>query len=310
MIFRCFPEINIDIDDVWIYGTNIYQLYEDIIAEYDMDWDEMDIDLPFVISKKKHFSPVRYKEDFVNIILVFDYEHHDPNFSEEKILRMQKYFSDAADSGRLYLNYPMIESYQHLKALPDGEYEERKIPVSLQPGSQYKELVRNETSIAKFIDFPRKTRELLSEHFHIREEYLNPCFEEILSISGMEKIENKLQKILQTSMDEKQLLTAKYQFKDLVSKSGYAQSGKTFWNYMKAVFQQIIIHNICKANKLQNGDFEIKPEDYKSCFEQLDFTEILKIQNCSSRDPEDGYIWILNTCVLFIAEYNFKLIMQ
>jgi len=24
LIFKCFPEINIDIEDVWIYGTNIY----------------------------------------------------------------------------------------------------------------------------------------------------------------------------------------------------------------------------------------------------------------------------------------------
>lgn len=34
LLFECFPEINIDIDDVWIYGTNIYLLYEDIVKEY------------------------------------------------------------------------------------------------------------------------------------------------------------------------------------------------------------------------------------------------------------------------------------
>ena len=31
LIFKCFPEMNIDIGDVWIYGTNIYKLYEDIV---------------------------------------------------------------------------------------------------------------------------------------------------------------------------------------------------------------------------------------------------------------------------------------
>lgn len=37
--------MNIDIDDVWIYGTNIYKLYEDIVKEYGNDWakDEMDV---------------------------------------------------------------------------------------------------------------------------------------------------------------------------------------------------------------------------------------------------------------------------
>lgn len=34
----------------WIYGTNIYKLYEDIVKEYENDWakDEMDVDFEFV----------------------------------------------------------------------------------------------------------------------------------------------------------------------------------------------------------------------------------------------------------------------
>ena len=56
LIFKCFPEINIDMDNVWIYGTNIYLLYEDIVKEYGADWadEEMDIDLPFVIVRNRH----------------------------------------------------------------------------------------------------------------------------------------------------------------------------------------------------------------------------------------------------------------
>lgn len=54
-----------------------------------------DIDLPFVISKKKNLENLCYKNDFTNIILVFDYERHDPQFSADKILRLQNYFSDA-----------------------------------------------------------------------------------------------------------------------------------------------------------------------------------------------------------------------
>ena len=85
LIFRCFPEIRIDINDVWIYGTNIYMLYDDIVKEYGLEWIDDDIDLPFVISKKKRLNPLRHKEDFTNIILIFDYERHDTNFSESKI---------------------------------------------------------------------------------------------------------------------------------------------------------------------------------------------------------------------------------
>lgn len=127
LVFKCFPEINIDMENVWIYGTNIYLLYEDIVKEYGTDWAEegMDIDLPFVISKKKTPDFLRYKDDFTNIILIFDYERHDTNFSEKKILDMQNSFLDATDMGKLYINYPMIESYQHLVKIPDDEFAER-----------------------------------------------------------------------------------------------------------------------------------------------------------------------------------------
>ena len=53
LIFRCFPEIGINMEDIWIYGTNIYMLYEDIVREYGETWTEDDIDLPFVISRKQ-----------------------------------------------------------------------------------------------------------------------------------------------------------------------------------------------------------------------------------------------------------------
>lgn len=115
LLFQCFPEMNINMEDVWIYATNIYQLYEDIIKEYGEDWSETDVDLPFVVSRKKYPDELRYKEDFVNIVLVFDYERHDTYFLEDKILAMQQYFVDSTDVGKLYINYPMIESYQDIE---------------------------------------------------------------------------------------------------------------------------------------------------------------------------------------------------
>lgn len=169
LIIKCFPEININMDEIWIYGTNIYQLYNDIVKEYGEEWAEEneDIDLPFVISKKQYPDKLRYKEDFTNIVLVFDYERHDTNFSEEKILEMQRCFVDAADMGRLYINYPMIESYQHLCRLPDDDFAERKIPVSLQPGKEYKALVERETILGAQVDFPHRIDDMLEKHFGV-----------------------------------------------------------------------------------------------------------------------------------------------
>lgn len=310
LIFKCFPEISIDMEDVWIYGTNIYMLYEDIVKEYDVDWDEQDVDLPYVISKKKNSNNIQYKNDFTNIILVFDYEHHDPNFDEDKILKMQRYFADSADVGKLYINYPMIESYQHLEQIPDNEYENRQISVTLQPGVQYKNKVKD-TVVAKSVDLVRKMREILVDRFGVMDNKVcNKCVDELLAISNtndlMTVIENKLDNVV----EQKYISTAKYQFEDLLSKFGYMENGYSYWSYMREMFKQIVIHNICKANKVQNGLYQISDNEYKQCFEQLDLEKILQIQNEASRDEQNGYIWVLNTCVFVIADYNFTFVIE
>lgn len=64
----------------------------------------------------------------------------------------------------------MIESYQHLRSLPDTDYAERKIAVSLQPGREYKSLVRRETIIKELIEFPHRINDLLEEHYGITDD--------------------------------------------------------------------------------------------------------------------------------------------
>lgn len=309
LIFKCFPEININMDEIWIYGTNIYQLYDDIVKEYGEEWTEEDIDLPFVISRKQHPDKIQYKEDFTNIIIVFDYERHDINFSEEKILEMQRCFVDAADMGRLYVNYPMIESYRHLCQLPDEDFARRKIPVSLQPGKEYKALVEQETILGSKVDFPHRIDDLLEKHFGVDDaEKRKKCCNEILEISSVSNMENVIDNTLRGVVAEHILPTVKYQLVDWVTKQGYAHTNQTYWKYIRGVFKQVIYHNISKANKIQYGQYQIPENRYKEYFERLDLTEILKVQNSVSKDSITGFIWVLNTCIYFIAEYNFRLV--
>lgn len=313
LIFKCFPEINISMDEIWIYGTNIYQLYDDIVKEYGEEWAEEneDIDLPFVISKKQNPDKLQYKEDFINIVLVFDYERHDTNFSEEKILKMQRCFVDAADMGRLYINYPMIESYRHLSQLPDDGFAERKIPVSLRPGKEYKALVDQETILGSKFDFPHRIDDLLEKHFGVSDvEKRKKCCDEILEISSVSSMDDGIENALQEVVAEHILLTVKYQLADWVTKQGYVHMNLTYWKYIRGVFRQVIYHNISKANRIQYGQYQIPENKYKEYFERLDLTEILKIQNLASKDSTTGFIWVLNTCIYFIAEYNFRLVMD
>lgn len=311
LILKCFPEININMDEIWIYGTNIYQLYNDIVKEYGEEWAEgnEDIDLPFVISKKQYPDKLRYKEDFTNIVLVFDYERHDTYFSEEKILGMQRCFVDATDMGRLYINYPMIESYQHLCQLPDDDFAERKISVSLQPGKEYKALVERETILDSKVNFPHKINDLLEKHFGVSDtEKRKKCCNKILEISSVSGMENIIDNALREVVAEHILPTAKYQLVDWVTKQEYIHTNLTYWKYIRGILQQVIYHNISKANRIQYGQYQIPENKYKEYFERLDLTEILKAQNLASKDIIKGFIWVLNTCIYFIAEYNFGLV--
>ena len=313
LIFKCFPEININMDEIWIYGTNVYQLYNDIVKEYGDEWSEenMDIDLPFVISKKQFPDKLRYKEDFTNIVLVFDYERHDTNFSEEKILEMQRCFVDPADMGKLYINYPMIESYRHLCQLPDGNFAERKIPVSLQPGKEYKALVEQETILGSKVDFPHRIDDLLEKHFGVSDvEKREKCCNEILEIASVNGIESVIDNALQGVVAEHILSTAKYQLADWVIKQEYIHMNLTYWQYIRGVLKHVIYHNISKANRIQYGQYRIPENKYREYFERLDLTEILKVQNLAGKDNITGFIWVLNTCVFFITEYNFRLVMD
>lgn len=310
LLLKCFPEINIRYEDILIYGTNVYELYQYIVGEYGEDWDDgsYDVDLPRIVSKRLNISPVLNKRDFTNIVLIFDYERHDPDFSEDKLTRLQDYFHEASEEGQLYVNYPMIESYQHIESLRDNDYENRKISVTLQPGQKYKNLTKD-TLVAKLVRLPQKMFEILNERFNLVDEGVcNNSVEALLNIKTSENLMDQIEGILRGGLSETHLATAKYQMADLIRKTGYADLGLTYYEYARNVLTQIILYNISKANKLLNGIYDITNERYRNVFFSIDWSEILDVQNTASRDPVMGIIWVLNTCVTFVPEYNFGLL--
>ncbi len=311
LIVNMYPEMDLDIDNVIIYGTNIYQLHLAIIKEYGEAWEQDEVDLAFVVSKKLNLSKPMFKNDFMNIVLVFDFERHDPNFSEEKIVSFQTYFQDAAEVGMLYINYPMVESYQHLYSIPDENYANRSIPVSLQPGFHYKNKVKD-SYIAKLVDFPDKVFAILYERFNIMsKDICDQCVTELLHISAIEDDGKEvIGNILNDFVDEDLLLTVQYQLDVLIKSCGYGYNGKTYYEYMREIFKHVIIHNICKGNQIINGQYDIDIHNIENCFRELDYLGILEKQLCDSSDEFNGMIWVLNTSVFFVADYNFDFIIS
>lgn len=310
LIFKTFPEMNIEVgsDNVWIYGTKIYSLYEDITNEYGSDWIDTvdDVDLALVISKKKS-EAVQYKTDFTDIILIFDYERHDPSFSEHKIMSMQKYFADSTGVGKLYINYPMIESYKHFKSLPDNDFLYSKIAVSMQPGRKYKNFVNAESGVKDYFALPDEINKVLKERFGIADsEVCKYCCNKLLMLTNKHDLEKSIIMILGHEIDEKTLCTAKKYFKVKLSNFVHVNVGLTYWEFMREIFIGIICHNIFKAYRIQTDLPKLVNVDYEKYFRSINHMNVLEQQNRLSEN--DGFIWILNTSVLLIPDYNYQLI--
>ena len=124
------------------YNANIYALYSTMFR----DTDPADIDI--LTHLKEHESDHKKKElfdeRFSDILLVFDLDPQDPQFSGEIIVEMSKYFSESTDTGKLYINYPMVEAFYHMKSIPDADYNNYYASMAELKSGSYKSRVNAE----------------------------------------------------------------------------------------------------------------------------------------------------------------------
>ena len=123
--------------EIFCFGTNIYSLYK-LMKEYDFNANIKDV--------LAEVHP-EYRDDlnnqFVYTYLVFDLDPHhskkDENRTIGKLVRenieivesMADYFVDETDPtiGKLYINYPMVESYKDCDDFFDNNYEAEVIDI-------------------------------------------------------------------------------------------------------------------------------------------------------------------------------------
>lgn len=124
------------------YHTNIYTLYQEMFQE----GDPASVDL--LQNLKEHEPNPQLKELFdrrySDILLIFDLDPQDPLFSVDKITEMASYFVESSDMGKLYLNYPMVEAYYHMKSIPDPEYDSYTVSLEELTNHTYKGRVNRE----------------------------------------------------------------------------------------------------------------------------------------------------------------------
>ena len=142
-LLKTYPELDAKYQIV-PYCTNIYTLYHAFFSGADTD-DTLDL---LQVLKEKERDPNRKKQldnKYTDILLIFDLDPQDNLFTGEKIRQMQAYFCESSDMGKLYLNYPMIESFFHMKSLPDNEYHNRTVHMDVLKSHRYKERVHHES---------------------------------------------------------------------------------------------------------------------------------------------------------------------
>ncbi len=128
--------------EVVSYNTNIYVLYKQMFD----DKDPASMDL-LQLLKEKERDPEKKKifnVHYSDIILVFDSEPQDSQFSSKKILEMMQYFTESSDMGKLYLNYPMVEAFYHMKSIPDKNYNDYIVSLNELTEGTYKQRVNKE----------------------------------------------------------------------------------------------------------------------------------------------------------------------
>lgn len=118
-----FPRENDNI--VCSFGNNIYALYMEMLA-LGGDGDIVSVMKEKLAERGDKALEGKRSSDFSEIYLFFDYDFQNSQLSIDEINRrvgeMLGMFDEETESGKLYINYPMIESIRYVKELPDERY--------------------------------------------------------------------------------------------------------------------------------------------------------------------------------------------
>ena len=160
-----FPKDNERI--AYSFGNNIYELYNEL-SKLDDAGDLVSLLQERCSGQADNPFEGLNSSDFSEIYLFFDYDFQNKNLELSEINRQLKemlsIFNDETEYGKLYINYPMIESIRYTKELPDDKYYE--YVVSRAECSSFKRLAADFSAYSS-LDFilidPRKELSELSE---------------------------------------------------------------------------------------------------------------------------------------------------
>ena len=124
------------------YNTNIYELYREMFEDGDPD----SIDLLQLLKEREPDADKKkiFDERYSDILLIFDLDPQDHLYADYKIIEMAEYFKESSDMGKLYINYPMVEAFYHMKDIPDDMYMSYTVTMDELKEGTYKQRVNHE----------------------------------------------------------------------------------------------------------------------------------------------------------------------
>lgn len=114
VIKRMFSSYGKDLEVV-AFKADVYQLYS-LYENQRRDYDDIDLqqtllnELPSLKPGEKKILQDRY----VDVFLIFDFDPHASLADVNKLKKLMAHFKDSSDMGKMFINYPMLESYQHI----------------------------------------------------------------------------------------------------------------------------------------------------------------------------------------------------
>lgn len=125
MFLKCYKKEEYH---TYSYRANIHMLAGELMKNYP-DFDEDNIDIKLILksmesddNKKKILD-----DDYNDVYLIFDFEPQHDVLHFDIVKRMMIYFNDSTQQGKLFINYPMMQSYKHFTVLPDSTFEYRMV---------------------------------------------------------------------------------------------------------------------------------------------------------------------------------------
>ena len=125
------------------YNTNIYELYNHMFRDEDPNSVDF-LQLLKAHEKDPAKKPI-FDRRYSDILLIFDLDPQDPQFSPTKIKEMADFFVESSDMGKLYLNYPMVEAFYHMHSIPDEAYDSYTASMQELRERRYKARVQAES---------------------------------------------------------------------------------------------------------------------------------------------------------------------